>query len=430
MVESSNEIRAKTLKDLRFNVIMNLLDGGFFGMALGFASFSTILPLFVSRMTDSAVLIGLIPAIHNVGWQIPQLFTARYVAGMKRFKPMALGMTINERAPFLGLAIVAWFVPALGTRNALILTFLLLIWQGLGGGLAGTAWQSMIGKIIPSENRAAFFGMQSAFANVLASLSAVAAGYILENYSSPLDFTICFLLASLGMVISFAMVAQTREQDSPPEHVISSTRQEFSKDALAILRRDHNFRWFLVVRLISQLAMMSSAFYIVYAVDRISMSDQTAGLLTSVLMFAQVIANPLLGWIADRWSHPIVLKIGAVAAALASLVAWIAPGLNWFYLIFILTGIANVSMWAVTMAMMMEFGSEAERPLYIGLANTLVAPATILAPLLGGWLAESGGFTSTFAVSALCALATFLILQFLMKDPRTLRRASMKAQNN
>ena len=48
-----------THKHVRFNAIVNILDGAFFGSALGFASFTTIIPLFVSQLTDSAILIGL-----------------------------------------------------------------------------------------------------------------------------------------------------------------------------------------------------------------------------------------------------------------------------------------------------------------------------------------------------------------------------------
>ena len=87
--------------NLRFNLTVNILDGGFFGFALGFASFITIIPLFVSQMTDSAMLIGLVPAIHNVGWQFPQLLTAGWVSRAKRIKPLVLWTTIHERIPFL-----------------------------------------------------------------------------------------------------------------------------------------------------------------------------------------------------------------------------------------------------------------------------------------------------------------------------------------
>jgi hypothetical protein len=80
-------------KNLRFNFFVNVLDGNFFGVALGFALFVTILPLFVSTMTDSAILIGLVSAIHSVGWQLPQLLTVDRVTRLSRYKPMVVLMT-------------------------------------------------------------------------------------------------------------------------------------------------------------------------------------------------------------------------------------------------------------------------------------------------------------------------------------------------
>ncbi len=37
-------------KNLKYNLTVNLMDGSLFGVALGFASFSTILPLFVAAL--------------------------------------------------------------------------------------------------------------------------------------------------------------------------------------------------------------------------------------------------------------------------------------------------------------------------------------------------------------------------------------------
>src|SRR3970040_1684553 len=122
-----------TRKHLRYNVTVNLLDGGFFGLAIGFASFGTILPLFVASMTDSATLIGLVPAIHSAGWLLPQLFTASHTSRLRKYKKTVLMNTIHERVPFLGFAIVALLLPKIGLQTGLILAFLLLTWQGLGG---------------------------------------------------------------------------------------------------------------------------------------------------------------------------------------------------------------------------------------------------------------------------------------------------------
>jgi Na+/melibiose symporter-like transporter len=193
---------------LRHNIIVNVLDGAFFGFAVGFASFVTIIPLFVSTMTDSAILIGLIPAIHAVGWQFPQLFIAKRVSRLARFKPMVLWYTIQERLPFLGLAAVAWWLPSLEKSSALIITFFLLIWQGLGAGFTANPWQSMIAKIIPSDIRGRFFGIQAAAANLLASLSAILAGLILDRVEHPQDYVYCFLLASLNLAIGSIFLDQ------------------------------------------------------------------------------------------------------------------------------------------------------------------------------------------------------------------------------
>jgi hypothetical protein len=56
-----------TRKHLRYNVTVNMLDTGMFGVAIGFAFFSRVLPLFVASRTNSAALIGLVPAIYTAG---------------------------------------------------------------------------------------------------------------------------------------------------------------------------------------------------------------------------------------------------------------------------------------------------------------------------------------------------------------------------
>ena len=405
------------LKNLRFNYVVNVADGAFFGLALGFASFVTIIPLFVSTLTRSPILIGLIPAIHTVGWQLPQVFIANRVSRQSRYKPMLLIISTQERLPFLGLALVAFLSPSIGPQAALLLTFVLLIWQALGGGFTATPWQSMIAKIMPPDRRGTFYGIQSAAANLLATGSAVAAGYILTRVDSPLDFSVCFLLASIAMLLSWLALSGTREPATPLTTLPDSSLA-FSRRLAAILKRDNNFRWFLAVRMLSQFGMLGFSFYTVYAVTVLGMSELTVGVMTAVLLGVQIIANPLMGWLGDRYSHRLVMLSGLLAASLSGLLAWYAPHPNWFYLVFFLAGIANVAVWTIGLAMILEFGTEPERPAYIGLANTLIAPATILAPLLGGVLAESGGYPAAFIASSVGGLFSAFLLFKLVRDPR------------
>ena len=418
----NNLMHKNNQTSLRYNFTVNLLDGAFFGFALGIASFTTVIPLYISSLTSSAVLIGLIPAIHSVGWQLPQLLTAQNLSRSPLLKPITLLMTINERLPFLGLAIIAGFTPLLGKKFALILAFLMLIWQGLGGGFTANAWLNLIGKVFPSETLATFFGFQSAAANLLASLGAIIAGYLLENYPYPTNYAYCFSLACVFMIFSWLFLSKTRE----PTKIINQADADdtpFWVKVRNILNSDKPFRWFLVARMLSQFAMMGFAFYMVYAVRKQNLSAEDAGILTSVLLITQVIANPLLGKFADQWSRKLILEIGSFFACGSAVLAYFSSNVLMFYFVFILMGIANTAYWTIGLAMSIEYGSEEDRPAYIGLANTLIAPSTIIAPILGGWIADIVGYETTFIIASVVGLLTGFVYHGFVEDPRKIAKA-------
>lgn len=404
-------------RNLRFNLTVNLLDGGFFGLALGFASFITVIPLFVSQMTDSALLIGLVPAIHNVGWQFPQLLTAGWVSRAKHLKPLVLWTTIQERLPFLGLAAVAWFLPRLGMKTALALTFILLVWQGFGGGLAANAWTSLIAKIMPTRLHGTFFGAQTAAFTALEGLAAIVSGLLLDRLDGPLDFTLCFLAASAALTISFVFLALTREAEGMA-YPAKDKPGDFWQESRRILRSNPNFVSFLALRSLSQFAAMAFSFYIVYVVWTFGVSEAEAGLLTAAYLFFAILSSLAMGRLADRWNPRAVMAAGGLAASGSAAIALMATSAEWFYVSFLLTSVATVAIWTIPLPLTVRFGSEPERPYYIGLSNTFTAPATILAPLLGGWLADTVGFQATFLVSIICGLLMAGMLIFVIQDPQ------------
>jgi len=412
-------------KHLKYNLLVNLLDGGFFGLGWGFGSTSTILPLFVSRLTDSALLIGLIPAIHGVAWQLPQLFLANRIARLRRYKRLMMFLTLHERLPYLGLAMVAFFLVLLGPNTALVLTFLLLLWQGLGAGLTANPWQSMVAKIIPPDSRGTFLGLQAALANIGMSATAIIAGYILDRMPDRVDFALAFVLAAVLLFGSMFFLGLTREPEDT-EKSIPERQASPWKGGWELIRRDRNFAAYLVVRLLYSFATMGFAFYIVYGLRRFDMNEVTAGFLTAALTITSTVANAAMGWLGDRLGHRAMLIAGALAVTASSLLAWGAPTIGWLYPAFVLSGLANVAYWTIGMAITAEFGSEETRPTYIGLSNTLVAPATILAPLIGGWIADAAGFQVTFLVSAVGGLGVAALLLWLVRDPRPRREPAGK----
>ncbi len=416
MLNMLSPIEAYVQRHLRFNFTIGMLDGSFFGLGMGFASFTAIIPLFVHHLTDSALLIGLVPAIHNIGWQLPQLLMVGWMARVQRYKPLVLLMTINERVPFLLLAIVALQVSRWANSTILVITFLLLIMQGCGAGLAANPWTGMISKVMPRDILGTFFGTQSAAFNAFAGISAVLAGIILDRIDAPRNFSICFALTFVCMSLSFLFLSMTREPKSTPARQDSG--EALWSRSLAILRTDKNFLAFLVVRILSQFGGMAFAFYVIYAVQQYNMSDGAAGVMVAILLIGQVVLSPVMGRLGDRWSHRGVMSLGALGAALSAILAWQATSVQWFYGIFLLEAVAVIAIWTTPLALSVAFARHPEeRPIYIGMANTLPAPAAILAPIFGGWLADIAGYPVMFVLSAVFALSMAAALWFVMKDP-------------
>ncbi len=410
-------MRAEIRQNVRFNFTVNVLDGAFFGFGLGIASYVTVIPLFVSTLTDSSALIGLIAAMHMIGWQLPQLLTANRVARMRRFKPMVMLMTLNERLPFFALTLVALALPTIGKEWGLLLTFIFVIWQASGGGFTGTAWQSLIGKIMPQDWRGTFYGVQSSAANLLGSGGAILAGVILKTIEAPQSFALCFFICGAGMMISLAFLGSTREPESPPAREQSRSISEFWQGISKIIRGDSNLRLFILARSAAQISSVGFAFFTIYATRFHGMDAGTAGIMTGVLMLTQTVANPIVGWLGDRTSHRIIFALGAVMAGSSALIALLAPSLGWFYLVFAMTGAAGAALWTTVNALTYDFGPPEDRPYYIGLINTLVAPAALIAPLAGGWLADNVGYSATFIIAAVSGILTAVLVTGI-REPR------------
>ncbi len=423
--------QAEIRKNVRFNFTVNVLDAVFYGVGvLGLASFVTVIPLFLNSLHASTVLIGLITSFHAIGWQLPQLFTAKRVAKMRQYKPFVLWMTFHERWPFIGLMLVAMSIPLLGDQLALALTLILLIIYALGSGLAANAWQSMIAKVMPKNRIGTFYGTQSGLANLTAAAGAVAAGYILKNMPYPQGYVVCFLVTSITVFISMGFLAVTREPHHDHEIDEAPTQSAVAVDygwrkMWGILREDVNFRWFLTARTLAQFANVALGFYTIYAVKHFGMDEQTAGILTGVLLLSKTVASPLLGWIGDRWGHRTVLVCGALMMSFCAGLAVTAPEIGWFYVIYALAGLADASMWTVAMAFTQAFGVGSHKPLYIGLANTLTAPFALLAPFIGGALADSVGFGATFTVSIVAGLLAAWVFYYSVRDPEASRRKAV-----
>jgi MFS family permease len=413
---SDAEIAAEVERNYPWNFTFNLLDGVAFWFGFNFISSSTVMPLFVSKLTSDPLLIGLIAVIAQSGWTLPQLFTAGYIEGLDRKKPVIVNLGLFlERMP-VWLWPLAILAAPQAAPLALAIFFLAYAWHAFGAGMVAPAWQDLLASCFPVKRRGRFFGTTVFLGTGAGAIGALFSSWLLETFVFPLNFLYTFLIAAAAITLSWGFLAMVREPVRPvavAQHTAGNLRQRLA----SIVGRDHNFRRFLQARALVALGSMGGGFVTVAAVQRWRVPDATVGLYTVALLGGQTIGNLSAGWLADHLGHKLSLEISAAAAGIGFALAWLAPSPLWYYAIFVFLGIANGASLVSGTLIAMEFSEPAQRPTYIGITNTAWGVAAGLSPLLGGWLA---GFSYDwlFALSAGVTLSGLALLRWRVGDPR------------
>lgn len=402
----------------RHNIVALGADYALFMIGLSFASQSTILPAFAAHLGAPNVAIGAIPAVMTLGWLLPSLFTAAHTETLARKLPFVLRYTAGERAPFLVLALTAFFLADRAPALALaVLLAMLLVITGVGGMLM-PAWMDIIGRAIPVTLRGRFFAMGSLAAGLAGFAGSFLTARILAAFPAPASYGLCFLCAAVCMALSWFALALVREPPAGPAAPPATLGSHLAR-VPALLARDRNLRWFLLARAFAATAMMAGGFYTVYALAAWGPPRSQVGVFTALLLAGQIAGTVMLGWLADRAGHRLVIIAGLAATVTANLLALAAPSLGAFNAVFVLAGVQVAAINISNLNVLLEFAPvPEERPTYVGLGTTLMAPVAFGAPLAAGLLADAAGFGAVFVTATAAGAVALVLLVWRVRDPR------------
>jgi MFS family permease len=427
MIEATatiSTVQQQIERNYRWNFLVNALDGASFWFGMSFISSTIILPLYVSRFMDNPLLIGSIPFLTTAGFLVPQVFVANAVerAPRKKFFPATLGFFL-ERLPLFLLAPVAYFLAASRPVLALTMFFVLYAWHCFGGGMIIVGWQDMIAKIIPLEKRGRFFGITNFVGNGTGILGALAVPFVLDRFTFPLGYVIAFTIASVLIFISWIFLSLTREpavySRKPPV-----SQLDYIRSLPEILRKDRNFRLYLLAQIIFAFNNMAAGFLVVYTVQTWALTDAEASGFTLALQIGLALANLFFGFLSDRRGHKLSLEICLTLSILSLVLAITAPDPWWFFPIFFLRGAVNAGIFISGISIVYEFTDAENRPTYIGLANTIPGLAGSIAPLMGGWLAGAISYQAMFILATIMGVMSWVLLHFGVHEPRQINAIS------
>ncbi len=400
------------------NFTLGVLNGTFFMAALAFIAGSTVLPVFLSKLTESKIVIGVISHTEWFGWLFPQVFAAVFLTHRRKVLGFYNRLTILRLTLFAS-AIASIYVFRNNYTMLLIAFTSFFAVFSLSSGIAGVAFMEVVGKTIPVNSRGSFFGLRMFSGGILAMIGGLAIKKIMSSYPFPYDFAyiciIAWVLMLLGLSI-FAFLKEPEHKDPPPKESAGIQL----KTALGIIKNDANFKMLIYTRGWVNTAFMATPFYVIFAIDKLGAPDWMAGIYLTVQMVGYLGANLLWGWLSNHVSNRLViilstlLKVLPPAIALAGFFVQVGPEM--FSAVFFLLGMGESGSEMGFMNYLLEISPEQRRPLYIGLLHTLIAP-TILFSGVGGWLSQLFTLKWLFA-TAFVTVSIALLISLKLREPR------------
>ncbi len=395
-------------RDRQFNWLGFITDYVFFSIGLTFAGTNTILPAFASRLTGNPILIGLSSALWQGGWLLPQMFAAHYLSTATRKMPTIKFFAWIGRPIFLVFGVFLLLAGSIWPGVFLLGIYFSSFFFSFTDSIAGVAWFDLLGKAFTHRERGRVIGIGQAVSGILSIAAGAAIGWILESsgLAFPDNYGLIFSLASVCFLISLSGIYLIREPHEP----VASERQkmaEYLPGLVRLLRTDRTFLRVNIARLLMSVCAMASPFFAVYAIRELGVAEASLGGFAIAQTVGSALAGLLFGWVADRFgSHVVIRIVGGVYLLAPCLVLAAgmtgAGGIGTVVLVsaaFLFLGLGDGSIMLGFINYVLEIAPQGQRPVYIGLTNTLIG-VIVLFPFIGGALADWGGYRIVFLLAA------------------------------
>ena len=405
-------------RDLRKNYLLFFIESVGYPLGFSLISSSTIIPLLLTTLGASNVVVGMAPALGNLGLFLPGVFSAPYMERTPIKKRIMVGFALIERAFILLIAaiVLIWGI----ARPSWAIVGFLAAWtlSNVAAGVNLPAYFAMLAKCIPPEARGGLFGWGGALSGVVGVAAAEYAGMVLATLAFPGNFALLFTAAAVILTASVVPLLWTRE---PPDQIADERRsvRQYLADAVRSAGGDREYAWAVAAIAALSFALAAASFYSTYAVRELGAGTRDVARFTAITLGASVVGMPLLGRIADRRGHKLSLEITATCFAVAAVLALFAGSVESIYAVTLLSGIGMSGVSVSQNLLLSEFApTHADVPMYIVFSWLVLAPFRTGAPIVAGLVSDLASFHAMFWIALVAAATSLAVLVMAVREPR------------
>ncbi|MEW5798581.1 MAG: MFS transporter [Bacteroidota bacterium] len=403
---------------LRKNLFVHLFDGSFYVLGMSFVAIPTVYPIFIKELGGGPLAVGSVYVLWTLGANIYAAFIAQRIKRAAYFKPqMVRWGFIHRFMLFISGIAAAVVVPAVPSSVSVPIFLFFIFLTALFGNMSGLPWFLVYAKTVPVSLRGRLMGLRQLIGSAAGAFGGYIVGIIIQSIVFPFNFSLLFFLGFLFVMVSFYFLSQIKEQPTEQQESGVEFSAHIFGDAKRILRTNRNFRNYIIADALILMAMSSTSFYSIFAVEKFSLPPSYAGTFSAVVMITNIFSNILFGVVADYYGHKVNVISVAAAFGLAALSAILSPNIFLYGFVFVFIAAAIQVQVISRMPFVAELSSERERPLYVGITTTLTAPAMLLG-IVSGVAIQYVGYEIVFLATAIIAATGVYVLIAKVSDPR------------
>lgn len=408
--------------DLYHNIRINIWHGALQNLAN--SVFTPFLGIFAIRLgaTNSQVaLLSSLPALMSVAAMIPG---ASFIRRFNTKKKITAAFFLANRLFIIAIACVPLFTG--DTRAAALVALVGLM--NLPGAIANVSWQSLMGDIIPPEDRGSVFARRNQWSGLVGFLPTLLAGKMLDLLSFPSGYQVMFLVAFCVSLIEIAVFTLIKESDGkedksahetpgtnrvPASTVVPEIRkpvlENIKTEIRTVLAHKRYFRYNLCSVLFHFGWQMGWPLFTIYQVKHLGADNFWMAWFAVTQGIASFLSYRWWGRYADRVGNMRGLVFATVGMAVNP-VFYVLSSKLWMIAFFNMSmGFFVAGTVLILFNSLLEVSPKEHRTKFIAYNNTLINLSAAIAPFVGNIAADllgiKGALLATAAVRAAGALA-------------------------
>jgi MFS family permease len=396
-----------------------VLNGLFFPTAGKILGAGLLLTWFVSDLTHSAFVVGLLVPIQYGIALLAQPWIAQWMSGQPRRVPFYRDQALVRGALWSALAAAVWSFGEERRRLLLAIFFVVVAADALAAGVGNIAFNDVLARVMPKPLRGRARGGRGMAGAIVGGIAGASIAMLVAPESSFAVFAALFIIAGMCYALgglTFGLIAE------PEMHAARRMRtDETLSSRVRTMFKRPGFGRFLAIQALLLPATQGLVFFSLFGRREFQLDLKVLGLLLISDAVGPFVGDFFWGRWADRFGNRWVLAaaalLGFIAPAMALTLTFAGTTLPrviivaaFGFIVFVL-GATSAGIDLASKNLILDLApDEARRPVYIGMNDTLVALPTILLAGAGAAIDWFGYRPVFIAVAAAAACAALLSL--------------------